>query len=151
MQQAGRRAGRRLWALRPGMERVPEGNRYRELLEAVTRGELKVEQELDDTWDLEGLHTDLQTFWPTELTVEQLAGMYGDGGEIERWSQLRVKLDELRAEFSDYGLDFVINFDAAEVVEEAAQGRRLTEASRDAAVELAVAALTAALCIRPRG
>ena len=52
MQQAGRRAGRRLWAIRPGMERVPEGNRYRELLEAVTRGELKVEQELDDTWDI---------------------------------------------------------------------------------------------------
>jgi multidrug efflux pump subunit AcrB/ABC-type multidrug transport system ATPase subunit len=31
---------------------------------------------------------------------------------------LRAKLDELRDEFRDYGLDFVINFDAAEVVEE---------------------------------
>jgi multidrug efflux pump subunit AcrB/ABC-type multidrug transport system ATPase subunit len=31
---------------------------------------------------------------------------------------LRDKLDELRDEFRDYGLDFVINFDSAEVVEE---------------------------------
>ena len=31
---------------------------------------------------------------------------------------LRFKLDELREEFRDYGLDFVINFDAAELVEE---------------------------------
>ena len=31
---------------------------------------------------------------------------------------LRVKLDELREEFSDYGLDFVVNFDASELVEE---------------------------------
>jgi multidrug efflux pump subunit AcrB/ABC-type multidrug transport system ATPase subunit len=31
---------------------------------------------------------------------------------------LRVKLDELRDEFRDYGLDFVINFDSAEVVED---------------------------------
>jgi multidrug efflux pump subunit AcrB len=31
---------------------------------------------------------------------------------------LRTKLDELREEFRDYGLDFVINFDAAEVVEQ---------------------------------
>jgi multidrug efflux pump subunit AcrB/ABC-type multidrug transport system ATPase subunit len=31
---------------------------------------------------------------------------------------LRAKLDELRAEFKEYGLDFVINFDSAETVEE---------------------------------
>jgi hypothetical protein len=39
MIQAGRRAGRRLESIRPGMERVPEGNRYRALLDAITRGE----------------------------------------------------------------------------------------------------------------
>jgi preprotein translocase subunit SecA len=27
----------------------------------------------DEEWDLEGLHTEITTFWPTELTVEQLA------------------------------------------------------------------------------
>jgi hypothetical protein len=47
MRQAGRRASRRLWAIRPGMERVPEGDRYRRLLEAVTGGAVAVEQELD--------------------------------------------------------------------------------------------------------
>ncbi len=29
--------------------------------------------ELDDGWDIESLHTDLATFWPTELTADQLA------------------------------------------------------------------------------
>jgi len=52
MMQAGRRAGRRLWAIRPGMRRAPEGNRYRKLLEAVTRGETSVEQNFDDVRDL---------------------------------------------------------------------------------------------------
>ncbi len=32
--------------------------------------------------------------------------------------QLRAKLDELRVEFHEYGLDFVVNFDASELVEE---------------------------------
>ncbi len=31
------------------------------------------EGELDDTWDVEGLHTELQTFWDTSLTGETLA------------------------------------------------------------------------------
>ncbi|MHC4955712.1 MAG: hypothetical protein ACYTGZ_17815 [Planctomycetota bacterium] len=52
MQQAGRRAGRRLWAIRPGMQRAPEGNRYRALLEAVTRGETSVIQSFDDARDI---------------------------------------------------------------------------------------------------
>jgi hypothetical protein len=52
MQQAGRRAGRRLWAIRPGVARVPEGNRYRKLLEAVTRGETSVIQSFDDARDI---------------------------------------------------------------------------------------------------
>jgi hypothetical protein len=39
MTQAGRRAGRRLESIRPGMERVPEGNRYRALLESVEEEE----------------------------------------------------------------------------------------------------------------
>ncbi len=30
-------------------------------------------EELDDTWDIEGLLTDLQTFWPTELDKDELA------------------------------------------------------------------------------
>ncbi len=29
-------------------------------------------EELDDTWDLDGLHTELKSFWATELTVEDL-------------------------------------------------------------------------------
>lgn len=41
MQQAGRRAGRRLQALLPGMDRLPEGNLFLPLLEAVTRGEIR--------------------------------------------------------------------------------------------------------------
>lgn len=52
MRQAGRRAGRRLWALRPGTARVPEGNRFVPLLEAVTRGELQVQQGFDDARDI---------------------------------------------------------------------------------------------------
>ncbi len=32
------------------------------------------EAELDDTWDLDGLLTELKTFWDTELTVEDLEG-----------------------------------------------------------------------------
>ncbi|MFI5402070.1 MAG: hypothetical protein ACHQ1G_03965 [Planctomycetota bacterium] len=39
MGQAGRRAGRRLESIRPGMERVPEGNRYRALIDAVEEEE----------------------------------------------------------------------------------------------------------------
>jgi hypothetical protein len=39
MVQAGRRAGRRLESIRPGMERVPEGNRYRALIDAVEEEE----------------------------------------------------------------------------------------------------------------
>jgi preprotein translocase subunit SecA len=30
-------------------------------------------EELDDSWDLETLHTELRSFWPTDFTVEQLA------------------------------------------------------------------------------
>ncbi len=30
-------------------------------------------EELEDSWDLEGLHTDLKSFWATELTVESLS------------------------------------------------------------------------------
>jgi len=52
MGQAGRRAGRRLYAIRPGMARQPEGNRYRALLEAVTRGETSATQSFDDARDL---------------------------------------------------------------------------------------------------
>jgi len=52
MRQAGRRAGRRLWAIRPGMRRIPEGNRFRPLLEAVTRGETTVVQDFDDARDI---------------------------------------------------------------------------------------------------
>jgi hypothetical protein len=52
MRQAGRRAGRRLWALRPGMARAPEGNRFLPLLEAVTRGDLQVQQGFDDARDI---------------------------------------------------------------------------------------------------
>ncbi|MDH5290541.1 MAG: preprotein translocase subunit SecA, partial [Acidimicrobiia bacterium] len=29
-------------------------------------------EDLDDSWDLEALHTELRTFWPTDLTLEQL-------------------------------------------------------------------------------
>lgn len=39
MLQAGRRAGRRHEALRPGMERVPEAEAFRPILEALSRGE----------------------------------------------------------------------------------------------------------------
>jgi preprotein translocase subunit SecA len=34
-------------------------------------------QELDDTWDLDGLVTELATFWPTELTVDGLSSARG--------------------------------------------------------------------------
>ncbi|MEM9893392.1 MAG: preprotein translocase subunit SecA [Actinomycetota bacterium] len=38
--------------------------------------------ELDDTWDLEGLITELKSFWPSELTVERLSRA-GSTAEIE--------------------------------------------------------------------
>ncbi len=31
-------------------------------------------EELDDTWDLESLHAELKTFWPSELELDDLAG-----------------------------------------------------------------------------
>ena len=52
MQQAGRRAGLKLWAIRPGMERVSEGNRFLPLLEAVTRGEVSIETNFRDEKDV---------------------------------------------------------------------------------------------------
>ena len=39
-------------------------------------------QELDDTWDLEGMHTELNTFWDTELSVDDL-------GEARSLDELR--------------------------------------------------------------
>jgi preprotein translocase subunit SecA len=30
--------------------------------------------EADEEWDLDGLHTEISSFWPTELTVDQLGG-----------------------------------------------------------------------------
>ncbi len=47
-------------------------------------------QELDDTWDLESLSTELDTFWDTELTVDDLA-------------ELR-SLDEIRDTITSDGL-----------------------------------------------
>ena len=46
--------------------------------------------------------------------------MFQDEGAnlIRLGKDLRVKMDELRNEFGRYGIDFVINFDAAETVEE---------------------------------
>ncbi len=41
-----------------------------------------------------------------------------DANLIQLGRRLRRQLDELRAEFHDYGLDFVVNFDAADVVEQ---------------------------------
>ncbi|MEM7339366.1 MAG: preprotein translocase subunit SecA [Actinomycetota bacterium] len=32
-------------------------------------------EELEDSWDIEGLYTELRSFWPTELTAEALADM----------------------------------------------------------------------------
>jgi preprotein translocase subunit SecA len=34
-------------------------------------------EDLEDSWDLDGLHTELRSFWPTELTTEQLAAAGG--------------------------------------------------------------------------
>jgi hypothetical protein len=52
MQQAGRRAGRKLRSIRPGMAREPEGNRFLPLMEAVTRGEIQLEREFDDEQEI---------------------------------------------------------------------------------------------------
>ena len=60
----------------------PERNLRDESLEAIESvGKVLVEtycaDDLDDAWDLEGLHTDLATFWPTELDLEALGGVRG--------------------------------------------------------------------------
>jgi preprotein translocase subunit SecA len=39
--------------------------------------------ELDDGWDIEGLHADLSTFWPTDLTVDELADSSNTKAMIE--------------------------------------------------------------------
>jgi preprotein translocase subunit SecA len=39
--------------------------------------------ELDDTWDLEGLHNELKGFWPTELTQEEMADVRGTAALAE--------------------------------------------------------------------
>ncbi|MEZ5378176.1 MAG: preprotein translocase subunit SecA [Acidimicrobiales bacterium] len=43
--------------------------------------------ELDDGWDIESLHTDLATFWPTEITAEQLADSRNTAEMIEMIEQ----------------------------------------------------------------
>ncbi len=51
MVQAGRRAGRKLQSIRLGMSRVPEGNRYLPLLEAITNGDLEFKTRFEDEDD----------------------------------------------------------------------------------------------------
>ncbi|MEM7272290.1 MAG: preprotein translocase subunit SecA [Actinomycetota bacterium] len=47
-------------------------------------------QELDDTWDLDSLHTELNTFWDTDLKVDQLSE--------------KRSLEELRSAIAEEGL-----------------------------------------------
>jgi len=56
---------------------LEQGDLRDETIEAIgTVAETLVDthcvEDLDDTWDLEALHTELKTFWPTDLTLEQL-------------------------------------------------------------------------------
>jgi multidrug efflux pump subunit AcrB/ABC-type multidrug transport system ATPase subunit len=62
---------------------------------------------------------------------------------IQLGRHLRAKLDELREEFTDYGLDFVVNFDAAEVVEE-----QLSRLKKLAVTGFAIALLVLFLFLR---
>ncbi|MGF1599337.1 MAG: preprotein translocase subunit SecA [Acidimicrobiales bacterium] len=55
-------------------------------------------EELDDSWDLEGLHTELRSFWDTELTVEDLAGASGISDLTDRLEADGVALYTAREE-----------------------------------------------------
>ncbi|MDA3038093.1 MAG: preprotein translocase subunit SecA [Actinomycetota bacterium] len=61
------------------MQVLEEQNLRDESLDAIAGvGRILVDtycaDDLDDTWDVEGLHADLATFWATKLTVDDLAG-----------------------------------------------------------------------------
>ncbi len=51
-------------------------------------------------------------------TVAMVIFQEEDANLIRLGRALRAKMDELRAEFEPYGLDFIVNFDSAEMVEE---------------------------------
>ena len=52
--------------------------------------------EVDDEWDIEGLHAEISSFWPTELTEEQLASTTTAAapGAIEPELIVKPKKDE---------------------------------------------------------
>ncbi len=61
------------------MQVLDEQNLREESLDAIDAvGQILVDtycaDDLDDTWDIEGLHADLATFWPTKLSEDDLAG-----------------------------------------------------------------------------
>ena len=63
--------GRRLQVLDQGDMRDDVMEAIGEAADALVQNHCV--DELDDTWDLEGLHTELQSFWDTELTVDDLS------------------------------------------------------------------------------
>jgi preprotein translocase subunit SecA len=53
-------------------------------------------ENLDDTWDLEGLITDTKQFWPTELTHDDLIDADGLAGLTERLAEDAIAIYEER-------------------------------------------------------
>ncbi|MDH3679795.1 MAG: preprotein translocase subunit SecA, partial [Acidimicrobiia bacterium] len=57
-------------------------------------------EELDDTWDLDGLHTELHSFWPSELSIDALGAASGtdelleliEAEGVERYEAREVEL-----------------------------------------------------------
>ncbi len=61
------------------MQVLDEQNLREESLDAIDAvGQILVDtycaDDLDDTWDIDGLHADLATFWPTKLAEDDLGG-----------------------------------------------------------------------------
>ncbi len=74
------------------MQVLDEENLREESLEAIESvGQILVDtycaDDLDDTWDLEGLHADLATFWPTALDIAAF-------GQVDRRGELTEMLQE---------------------------------------------------------
>jgi preprotein translocase subunit SecA len=86
--------GRRMQILEQGDLRDDTVEALDDVGEALVN--MHCEQELDDTWDLESLHTELQTFWDTSITLDDLNQVRSLAGLREMISEDGLKHYEAR-------------------------------------------------------
>jgi hypothetical protein len=121
MKQAGRRAARRYASIRPGTTRVPEGDRFRPVLEAVTSGALRCDlpPEDDDADDARAAGTkdhsrddvdpDVEAQGEDEFLTWYLRAAHGRGAEhLRRTSEAAWRWTLTIAQFTDDEIEAAI-------------------------------------------